>query len=574
MIQYNSVLKHSRGIQEGYIKMNVGALLKTTKGKILAGAGGTVVAVGIGVAVLLQGGGYRSIAVEQVAGTVNVVGEMNNGQAYKGEHLYSGDDVTVMDASELVMCMDNDKYVYADANTHFKLEASDKSEDSRIKIYLDAGSELNELQSKLEAGETYEVDTPNSTMSVRGTSFRVTVYKASDGLIYTLTEVTTGEVLVRLKTTDGSYNGVEKLFTPGQSALIRGNSEFSEFVSSGLLDANDIENTGDDDALELAYGSLPEDGMERLIALLEGGNLIESDEEPETKEEVKDTKKEEVKKEEPEKKEEVEEDTTEEETDEDDTEEDEDNKTLLQKLAEAAIASRNDDGTINLKDGTLFDPDYYANANPDVVEKFGSSDEDLLAHYLIFGKNEDRAPSEKAEQEKLNEWIAFTKELAASNEVEEEPEEEDEPDTSSNGSTWKGATSGSINGSGRLTLGNNPTAVASITTLNGNPSIAFDSGVQGPANVQLPFAVTDTQNGNFTLNSLKDINWSGSTGLNDNVEVRDAQGNKVQIIHGNEDTYRLTNSNGKVLFEETTANGNDPAPRLASAIADPNNNIP
>ena len=340
--------------------MNFGALLKTTKGKILAGAGGTVVAVGIGVAVLLQGGGYRSIAVEQVAGTVNVVGEMNNGQAYKGEHLYSGDDVTVMDASELVMCMDNDKYVYADANTHFKLEASDKSEDSRIKIYLDAGSELNELQSKLEAGETYEVDTPNSTMSVRGTSFRVTVYKASDGLIYTLTEITTGEVLVRLKTTDGSYNGVEKLFTPGQSALIRGNSEFSEFVSSGLLDANDIENTDDDDALELAYGSLPQDGMERLIALLEGGNLIASDEEPETIEEVKDIKKEEVKKEEPEKKEEVEEDTTEEETDEDDTEEEEDNRTFLQKLAEAAIASRNDDGTINLKDGTLFDPDYYA----------------------------------------------------------------------------------------------------------------------------------------------------------------------------------------------------------------------
>ena len=557
--------------------MNVGALLKTTKGKILAGAGGTVVAVGIGVAVLLQGGGYRSIAVEQVAGTVNVVGQMNNGQAYKGEHLYSGDDVTVMDSSELVMCMDNDKFVYADANTHFKLEASDKSEDSRIKIYLDAGSELNELQSKLDAGETYEVDTPNSTMSVRGTSFRVTVYKASDGLIYTLTEVTTGEVLVRLKTTDGSYNGVEKLFTPGQSALIRGNSEFSEFVSSGLLDANDIENTGDDDALELAYGSLPEDGMERLIALLEGGNFIESDEETETKEEVKDTKKEEVKKEEPEKKEEIEEDTSEEETDEDDSE-DEDNRSFLQKLADAAIASKNDDGTINLKDGTLFDPDYYANTNPDVVEKFGSSDEDLLAHYLIFGKNEDRAPSEKAEQEKLNEWIAFTKELAASN-VEEEPEEEEEPDTSSNstktnGNTWNGATSGSINGSGRLTLGNDPTAVASITSLNGNSSIAFDSGNQGPANMQLPFSVTDTQNGNFTLNSLKDINWGGSTGVNANVEVRDAQGNKVQIIHGSDDTYRLTNSSGKVLFEETTANGNQAAINLERAIANQNNNIP
>ncbi|MBR6149216.1 MAG: FecR domain-containing protein [Lachnospiraceae bacterium] len=521
--------------------MNVGALLKTTKGKILAGAGGTVVAVGIGVAVLLQGGGYRSIAVEQVAGTVNVVGEMNNGQAYKGEHLYSGDDVTVMDASELVMCMDNDKFVYADANTHFKLEASDKSEDSRIKIYLDAGSELNELQSKLEAGETYEVDTPNSTMSVRGTSFRVTVYKASDGLIYTLTEVTTGEVLVRLKTTDGSYNGVEKLFTPGQSALIRGNSEFSEFVSSGLLDANDIENTGDDDALELAYGSLPEDGMERLIALLEGGNLIASDEEPETKEEVKDIKKEEVKKEEPEKKEELEEDTTEEETDEDDTEEDEDNKTLLQKLAEAAIASRNDDGTINLKDGTLFDPDYYANANPDVVEKFGSSDEDLLAHYLIFGKNEDRAPSEKAEQEKLNEWIAFTKELAASNEVEEEPDEEEDNSatTNTNSNTNNAITASYDSTSGAVTIN------YKNTTINGTYSTYRTLSIlNADADIDLPLVITDTSgNGqDVTLNYLRDIDYEHSSG---NITISNSNGT-VKKYNGN---YTVTDASGTVLYD-------------------------
>ncbi len=547
--------------------MNVGALLKTTKGKILAGAGGTVVAVGIGVAVLLQGGGYRSIAVEQVAGTVNVVGEMNNGQAYKGEHLYSGDDVTVMDASELVMCMDNDKFVYADANTHFKLEASDKSEDSRIKIYLDAGSELNELQSKLEAGETYEVDTPNSTMSVRGTSFRVTVYKASDGLIYTLTEVTTGEVLVRLKTTDGSYNGVEKLFTPGQSALIRGNSEFSEFVSSGLLDANDIENTGDDDALELAYGSLPEDGMERLIALLEGGNFIESDEETETKEEVKDTKKEEVKKEEPEKKEEVEEDTTEEETDEDDTEEDEDNKTLLQKLAEAAIASRNDDGTINLKDGTLFDPDYYANANPDVVEKFGSSDEDLLAHYLIFGKNEDRAPSEKAAQKKLNEWIAFTKELAASNVVEEEePEEEEEVSDSSvtnntNGNTQTVLRSGNRSSNNRIYIGNDPTdalnTIASYAPIgtNGADMMYFDIQ-QKDVEMELPFTVNDG-NTSVDVDSLKKIAWTSSTGNGFNVTVNDGKGNVARIIQDPVSGQQYYTLSGNATFDsryDTPAN--------------------
>ena len=62
--------------------------------------------------------------------------------------------------------------------------------------------------------------------------------------------------------------------------------------------------------------------------------------------------------------------------------------------------------------------------------------------------------------------------------------------------------------------------------------------------------------------------------MNYNVEVRDDQGNKVEIIHGNEDTYRLTNSSGKVLFEETTGNNNLAAVDLERAITDPNNNIP
>ncbi|MBR6238511.1 MAG: FecR domain-containing protein, partial [Lachnospiraceae bacterium] len=267
--------------------MNVGAFLKTTKGKIISIGGGTALAVGIGAAVLLQGEGYRSISVEQVTGTVSIVGEKNNGQAYVGEHLYSGDDVTVGDASELTMCMDNDKYVYADANTHFNLQASAANKDSKIKIYLDAGSELNELNSSLAEGETYEVDTPNSTMAVRGTEFRVTVYKAKDGLIYTLTEVTKGQVLVKLKTTDGSYNGVEKVFTPGQSGLIRGNNSFSEFVTSTMLKDEDLSgDSGDIEVLMLSYDTLPEGGLDRLIELLENSGLEEgTDETPADEEE-------------------------------------------------------------------------------------------------------------------------------------------------------------------------------------------------------------------------------------------------------------------------------------------------
>ena len=239
--------------------MKIGDFLKTTKGKVVTLASGAgVIAVGIAVAVLMQGSGYRSIAVDGLEGTVNVVGEKNNGNAYVGQNLYSGDDVTVASASSLTMCMDGDKYVYADADTHFSLEASKPKDDSRIKLNLDAGSELNELKNKLADGESYVVDTPNSTMSVRGTTFRVTVYKGEDGLWYTLLEVISGTVEVALKTEDGTYNGIVAQFGEGQAARVRGNSEFSEFIVG----------EENEEILIFDYKQLPENAVPRVEMII------------------------------------------------------------------------------------------------------------------------------------------------------------------------------------------------------------------------------------------------------------------------------------------------------------------
>lgn len=252
----------------------------TTKGKILTVIGALVVVVVVAI-ILLRKPTYRSILVEQVEGTVSVVGESNNGEAYAGQRLYSGDDVSVNDASSLTMCMDNDKYVYADANTHFSLVASSPREDSKIKIVLDAGSELNVLKSKLNPNDSYEVDTPNSTMSVRGTTFRVTVYTGEDGMVYTLLEVEEGVVLARLKIADGTYNGVEREFKAGESALIRGNDDFSEFVTD--KDGN-VER-------HLDYDNLPTDSVERLIALLEDEEIEDVDNKEDSSSKNKDDEK-------------------------------------------------------------------------------------------------------------------------------------------------------------------------------------------------------------------------------------------------------------------------------------------
>lgn len=239
--------------------MKIGDFLKTTKGKVVTLASGAgVIAVGIAIAVLMQGSGYRSIAVNGFEGTVRVAGNKNNGNVYVGQNLYSGDDVTVASESSLTMCMDGDKYVYADADTHFSLEASSPKEDSRIKINLAEGSELNELKNKLADGESYVVDTPNSTMSVRGTTFRVTVYKGADGLWYTLLEVINGTVEVALKTEDGTYNGIVAQFGEGQAAMVRGNSEFSEFIVG----------EENEEILIFDYKQLPENAVPRVEMII------------------------------------------------------------------------------------------------------------------------------------------------------------------------------------------------------------------------------------------------------------------------------------------------------------------
>ncbi len=45
-----------------------------------------------------------------------------------------------------------------------------------------------------------------------------------------------------------------------------------------------------------------------------------------------------------------------------------------------------------MPDGTVFDAEYYAQNNPDVVAALGNSEEALYAHYVNFGKSEGRKP--------------------------------------------------------------------------------------------------------------------------------------------------------------------------------------
>lgn len=50
-----------------------------------------------------------------------------------------------------------------------------------------------------------------------------------------------------------------------------------------------------------------------------------------------------------------------------------------------------------MSDGTVFDPQYYAENNPDVVNVYGNTTKRLYQHYVEYGKNEGRKPFDGAQ---------------------------------------------------------------------------------------------------------------------------------------------------------------------------------
>lgn len=209
--------------------------LATLKGKLIfAGLGLLLVAGGIVAAVVFSGSeDYRSIKVDELNGqTVITNGKDTAQDAYEGMNLKAGSMVEVKDGGNMTLLMDSDKYMFADEGTKFKVEASGNAgkANTKTKIILVDGSVLCRLDSKLGDDEIFEVETPNSVMSVRGTIFKMTIYKDENGDNYARVDVLEGSVKVDLYNENGEKTGEEGLIEAGQAATVHSNTDLSEFV--------------------------------------------------------------------------------------------------------------------------------------------------------------------------------------------------------------------------------------------------------------------------------------------------------------------------------------------------------
>ncbi|MCR5521680.1 MAG: FecR family protein, partial [Lachnospiraceae bacterium] len=204
------------------------------KALLIGGCALAVVAIVVALIFIFTGGedAYRSIKVFEIDGSCKVDRDGDSLDAFKNMALSSGDSLTVGEGSFARLKLDDDKYVYLEANTKINLTATGTANDSKTMVYIERGSMLTEVKKKLSATSSYDIVTPNTTMSIRGTKTLTQVLENTvTGHVQTSNAVLEGQVkikAVKVKA-DGTVVSVEKDLGAGEGNAFSSNKE--ELVS-------------------------------------------------------------------------------------------------------------------------------------------------------------------------------------------------------------------------------------------------------------------------------------------------------------------------------------------------------
>ncbi len=211
---------------------------------IIASSVATALIAVVAVVVILLTGkedAYRVIKVLELDGTAIVergsVGEL---QAYAGMTLQSGDRLSVSSNSMLVLQMDDDKYAYVEEDSILTMVAEGSNRDSKTMIQLERGAITCHIEEKLSDSSSYEVQTQNSVMAVRGTVYRVGIYEPYASGLETeepvvQVSVYDGEVLVTLRHPDGTM-GDSVSVTAGDRVGVGSDSTNSFFLKDAEVE--------------------------------------------------------------------------------------------------------------------------------------------------------------------------------------------------------------------------------------------------------------------------------------------------------------------------------------------------
>lgn len=225
--------------------------MKTNRMKIImiSGAAATVLVAAVVLLVLNLGKKtdpmsqtYREVRVYELEGKAEVerasAGKL---EAYQNMQLMDQDLISVLEKSALYLKMDEDKYGMLSENSLMSIQASGTARDSRTKLHLETGTFTCHIKNKLSVNSSFEITTPNSTMAVRGTSFRIEVWRDEFGDVYTKVTVFEGKLEVHLVYPDGSVEKEAVYIEKGTEVIIHMDESISEYLTEEKINYNVID---------------------------------------------------------------------------------------------------------------------------------------------------------------------------------------------------------------------------------------------------------------------------------------------------------------------------------------------
>ena len=197
---------------------------------------------------------YRLLKLYEFEGT-GLVSREGKGDItpYANMVLESGDKIS-LETGILTIQADEDKFIHLDEHTTIRLVASGTSANSKTQIELLDGGITSDIRNKLSVDSTYEINTPNSAMSVRGTVFYTFIYEI-DGVKYTRVCCFEGEVETRLVYKDGTVSEETVSVLKGKEVIIYEDGTTTDYLYS---EPQDID-----------YNTLPEEVLEELRDLID-----------------------------------------------------------------------------------------------------------------------------------------------------------------------------------------------------------------------------------------------------------------------------------------------------------------
>ncbi len=138
--------------------------------------------------------GGREIVVLEQTGTCQIERGGSTFDAQQDMRLLSGDVIVTGEGSGVRLRIDRDKSLYLDSSTRVLLVAEGTAECGRTLVFVERGAVLTEVMQKLSDDSSFDVVTPNTTMSIHGTKTLTEVLEDVLGAIKTNAAVIEGNV--------------------------------------------------------------------------------------------------------------------------------------------------------------------------------------------------------------------------------------------------------------------------------------------------------------------------------------------------------------------------------------------